>query len=78
MRDDKNLLLGKIVCIQEENQGMPGEIRELSVTPVGYFTAAIENHSRGVPTGTILHGENGVFQSNMNDFPQVTYYLDEI
>jgi hypothetical protein len=41
-------------------------VRELSVTPVGYFTGAIEN------TGTILHGENE------DDFPKVSFTLDGI
>jgi hypothetical protein len=41
------------------------------------------NHSRGPgvyvrPTGTILHGENEVFQSNRNYFPKVTFTLDGI
>jgi hypothetical protein len=34
-------------------------LRELSISPVGYFTGAIKN-----PTQTILHGENEVFQRN--------------
>jgi hypothetical protein len=29
-------------------------------------------------TGTILHGENMVFQSNRNDFPKVSFTLDGI
>jgi hypothetical protein len=32
----------------------------------------------GCPTGTILHGENEVFQSNRNDFPKVSFTLDRI
>jgi hypothetical protein len=53
------------------SEGQEKYLRELSITPVGYFTGAIKNHSpvRG-PTGTILHGENEVFQRNRNDFPQ--------
>jgi hypothetical protein len=31
----------------------------------------------GCSTGTILHGENEVFQSNRNDFPKVSFTLDE-
>jgi hypothetical protein len=30
------------------------------------------------PTGTILHGENEVFQRNRNDFPKVSFTLDVI
>jgi hypothetical protein len=43
-------------------------------------TGAIENRSRGVShgMGTILHGENEVFQSNRNDFPKVSFILDGI
>jgi hypothetical protein len=54
------------------------------------LTGAI-NHSRGVlhgrykkitpvrcPTGTILHGENEVFQRNRNDFPKVSFTLNVI
>jgi hypothetical protein len=52
--------------------------RSYPVTPMGYFTEAIENHSCGVSQGTILHGENEVFQSNRNDFPKVSYTLDGI
>jgi hypothetical protein len=29
-------------------------------------------------TGTILHGENEVFQRNRNDFPKVSFSLDVI
>jgi hypothetical protein len=47
------------------------------------------SHSRGVlhgsykkslpcGTGTILHGENEVFQRNRNDFPKVSFTLDVI
>jgi hypothetical protein len=32
----------------------------------------------GCPTGTILHGENEVFQCNRNDFHNVSFTLDEI
>jgi hypothetical protein len=45
-------------------------LRELSITPVWYFTGVIKNHSR-VVTGTILHVENEVFQRNRNDFPRL-------
>jgi hypothetical protein len=48
-------------------------IQELSVTPVGYFVGATPV---GCPTGTILHGENDVFQSNRNDFPKVTFTFE--
>jgi hypothetical protein len=44
-----------------------GTSRELSkITPVR------------CPTGTILHGENEVFQRNRNDFPKVSFTLDVI
>jgi hypothetical protein len=36
-----------------------------------------ENKMR-CPTGTILHGENEVFQRNRNDFPKVSFTLDVI
>jgi hypothetical protein len=48
------------------SEGQEKYIRELSITPVGYFT------------GTILHGENEVFQRNRNDFPKVSFTLDVI
>jgi hypothetical protein len=50
------------------HQSLPwGTSRELwKITPAGWST------------GTILHGENGVFQSNRNDFPKVSFNLDRI
>jgi hypothetical protein len=56
---------------------------------VGEILTGAINHSRGVlhesykkslpcPTGTILHGENEVFQRNRNDFPKVSFTLDVI
>jgi hypothetical protein len=54
------------------SEGQEKYLWEQSITPVRYFTGAIKNHSRAVShgTGTILHGENEVFQRNRNDFPQ--------
>jgi hypothetical protein len=46
--------LPNFACVSE---GQEKYLRELSITPVGYFTGAIKNHSLGCPTGTILHGE---------------------
>jgi hypothetical protein len=48
-------------------------LRELSVTPMWYFTGATPV-GLGCPTGSILHGENEVFQ-NRYDFPKVTFTL---
>jgi hypothetical protein len=56
-------------------------VRELSVTRVGYFRGAkplLCHVGLGCPTGTVLHGENEVFQSNRNDFPKVSFTLDGI
>jgi hypothetical protein len=53
-------------------------LRELSITPVGYFTGAMKITPVRCPTGTILHGENEVFQRNRNDFPKVSFTLDVI
>jgi hypothetical protein len=55
------------------SEGQEKYLRELSITHVGYFTGAIK-----IPTGTILHGENEVFQRNRNDFPKVSFTLDVI
>jgi hypothetical protein len=62
------------------SEGQEKYLRELSITPVGYFTGAIKNHSRAVShgTGTILHGKNEAFQRNRNDFPKVSFTLDVI
>jgi hypothetical protein len=60
------------------SEGQEKYLRELSITPVGYFTGAIKNHSCACPTGTILHGEDEVFQRNRNDFPKVSLTLDVI
>jgi hypothetical protein len=62
-------------------QWMSGEILTGAIShscgvlhAVGYFMGAIWKITHvGCPTGTILHGENEVFQSNRNDFPKVTY-----
>jgi hypothetical protein len=64
-------------------KGKPSEcqkkyLRELSITPVGYFTGVIKITPVRCPTGTTLHGENEVFQRNMNDFPKVSFTLDVI
>jgi hypothetical protein len=40
-----------------------------------YFTGAIRK-SLLWAMGTILHGENEVFQSNRNDFPKDTFTLE--
>jgi hypothetical protein len=62
-----------MLAISRNSEGQEKYVRELSVTSVGYFMEAIENRSRGVSIpGTILHGENEIFQSNRNDFPNVT------
>jgi hypothetical protein len=45
------------------SEGQEKYLRELSITPVGYFTGAITNHSRAVS-----HSENEVFQRNRNYF----------
>jgi hypothetical protein len=67
-----------------------GTSREISVTPVGYFTGAISHScvvlhgsyrkslSSGVSRGLFCTGENEVFQSNRNDFPKVSFTLDGI
>jgi hypothetical protein len=44
------------------SEGQEKYLRELSNTPVGYFTGAIKKN--------ILNGANKVFQSNRSDFPQ--------
>jgi hypothetical protein len=49
-----------------ELEGQEKYLREPSITPVR------------CPTGTILHGENEVFQTNRNDFPKVSFSLDVI
>jgi hypothetical protein len=75
-------------------EGQEKYLRELSITPVEYFTGAIKKSLSPVrcPTGTILHGENEVFQRNRtilhgenevfqrnrNDFPKVSFTLDVI
>jgi hypothetical protein len=33
-------------CIDLASEGQEKYLRELSITPVGYFTGAIKNHSR--------------------------------
>jgi hypothetical protein len=75
----KSLEIPQILAVKELrifSEGQEKYLRELSITPVGYFTGAIKNHS--CPTGTILHGENEVFQRNRNDFPKVSFTLDVI
>jgi hypothetical protein len=63
----------------QHSEGQEKYLRELSITPVGYFTGAIKNHSRAVSHRNYnLHGENEVFQRNRNDFPKVSFTLDVI
>jgi hypothetical protein len=54
-------------------------LRELSVTPVGYFTGAKSlPWAWGVPaTGTILHGVNEYFRATGMIFPRLPLHLME-
>jgi hypothetical protein len=78
--DPENILIFKDneVSVYWCSEGQEKYLQELSITPVGYFTGAIENHSCGCPMGTIFHGENKVFQSNRSDFPMVSFTLNGI
>jgi hypothetical protein len=46
--------------------------------PWGIHGSALKITPVECPTGTILHGENEIFQSNRNDFPKVSFTLDGI
>jgi hypothetical protein len=53
------------------SEGQEKYFHELSsITPVGYFTGVIKNHS-------VLPCDE-VFQRNRNDFPNVSFTLDVI
>jgi hypothetical protein len=74
-RNKVAIIIGKKGHLSE---GQEKYLWEPSVTPVGTSQERSENHSCGVSHRTILHGENEVFQSNMNDFPKVGLNLDGI
>jgi hypothetical protein len=59
------------------SEGQEKYLRVLSITPVGYFTGAIKNHSRAVSHRNYFVWQNEVFQ-RMNDFPNVSFTLDVI
>jgi hypothetical protein len=60
------------------SEGQEKYLRELSITPWGASRELQKITPMRCPTGTILHGENEVFQRNRNDFPKVSFSLDVI
>jgi hypothetical protein len=61
------------------SEGQEKYLRELSITPVGYFTGAIKKSLLwGVPQELFCMAKMEVFQRNRNDFPKVSFTLDVI